>query len=112
MQEVQGAGQEVGEGVQGRGWVTSGGSGSGGAFVGSGPQGAAAGDARERGGAGGQAGGGEGAGVGAGKGADEDTVEGGVEQAARGGDMEGAVSASWAEFARGEGGGGPEGGVG
>ena len=43
--------------MQGRGWVTSGGSGSGGAFVGSGPQGAALGDARGRGGAGEQAGG-------------------------------------------------------
>ena len=40
--------------MQGRGWVTSGGSGSGGVFVGSGPQGAAAGDVRERGGAGGR----------------------------------------------------------
>ena len=70
--------------MQGRGWVTSGGSGSGGAFVCSGPHGAALGDARGRGGAGGQAGGGEGAGVGAGKGAGEGTVEGGVEPAARG----------------------------
>ena len=33
MQEVQWAGQEVGEGVQGRGWVTSGGSGSEGGIV-------------------------------------------------------------------------------
>ena len=68
------------EGVQGRGVVTSGGSGSGGASVGSGPQKAAAGDARGLGGAGGQEGGGEGAGEGGG----ERTGEGVVIRAARG----------------------------